>query len=144
MPTSAKGSLSLLKFYIRDSGILHALLGIGGYKDLLGHPSAGSSWEGWVIEQVLSVLPEGYEAFFYRTSSGAEIDLLLKGRFAPEPIAIEIKLSSAPQPSRGFFEGYKSLGCKKGFVIYPGSDSFEINAGITAIPVSKIKGKLWP
>ena len=130
------------KIYIRDSGILHALLGIAGYENLLGHPSAGTSWESWVIEQVLAVLPEGYEAFFYRTSSGAEIDLLLVGRSLPEPIAIEIKLSSTPQLSRGFFEGFKSLGCKRGFVIYPGKDSFEIKAGITAIPVTGIKEKL--
>jgi len=127
------------KIYIRDSGLLHALMGITGQEALLGHPSAGASWEGWVIEQVLAAKPEDVEAFFYRTSSGAEIDLLLVGRSSPEPIALEIKRSSTPQLSRGFFEGYASLGCKKGFVIYPGKDSFKIKPGITAIPVNKIE-----
>ncbi len=127
------------KVYIRDSGILHALLGITGYDALFEHPSVGTSWEGWVIEQALAIKPAGYEAFFYRTSSGAEIDLLLVSPSSPDPIAIEIKRSSTPQLSRGFFEGFKSLGCRKGFIIYPGEDGFQIKPGIRAIPVAKIQ-----
>ena len=130
------------KVFMRDSGILHALLGITSGETLLGHPSAGPSWEGWVIEQALAGLPGGLEAYFYRTSSGAEIDLLLVGRSIPEPIAIEIKRSSTPQLSRGFFEGFESLGCKKGFVVYPGNESFEIKPGILAIPVTDMEARL--
>jgi predicted AAA+ superfamily ATPase len=127
------------KVYIRDSGSLHALLGINYYKDLINHPSAGASWEGWVIEQILSILPGDVDAFFYRTSAGAEIDLVLVGKSIAKPIAVEIKFSTTPQLPRGFHEGFSSLGCDQAFVVYPGEDSFEIKRGISVIPIQEIE-----
>ncbi|MBN1472411.1 MAG: ATP-binding protein [Syntrophaceae bacterium] len=127
------------KVYIRDSGMLHALFGIRGHEELLNHPSAGSSWEGWVIEQILSVLPEDVDPFFYRTSSGAEIDLVLVRKSMKKPVSVEVKFSSAPQLSRGFYEGFSSLGCDRGFVVYPGRDTFEIKPGITVLPLQEIE-----
>src|SRR5690606_11074807 len=89
------------KVYVRDAGLVHALLGIGDREALLSHPVAGGSWEGLVIESLIAAAPSGTEASFYRTSAGAEIDLVLTlpGR---EPWAIEIKRSLAPKLERGF------------------------------------------
>jgi predicted AAA+ superfamily ATPase len=126
------------KAYIRDSGILHALLGIGSYSELLNHPSAGASWEGWVVEQILSILPGEAAAFFYRTSSGAEIDLVIVRSPSSKPVAVEIKFSTAPQLSRGFYEGFSSLGCERGFVVHPGKDTYDFRHGITALPAHDI------
>jgi hypothetical protein len=88
------------KVFIRDSGILHSLLGINKADDLLGHPVYGASWEGFAMENILSQLP-GWQSAFFRTSAGAEIDLVLtKGR---KKIACEFKASTAPQVTRGFW-----------------------------------------
>jgi predicted AAA+ superfamily ATPase len=127
------------KVYIRDSGMFHALTGICRYEDLFNHPLIGASWEGWVIEQILSIIPGEVDAFFYRTSAGAEIDLVLVHKSHAKPVAIEIKFSTTPQISRGFFEGFSALGCTQGFVVYPGSDSFEIKPGVLVVPFHEIK-----
>jgi len=127
------------KVYIRDSGILHGLLGLSTYNALLNHPSIGASWEGWAIEQILSLIPKDFEAFFYRTLSGAEIDLVLVPRFPKNPIAVEIKFSSAPQLSRGFFEGFAELKCENGFIVYPGKDRYEMKKGIVVLPAAEIE-----
>ena len=96
LPNLAKRLVKSQKIYVRDSGILHALLGISTYDDLLGHPVFGASWEGLVIENLLGELPD-WSGFFYRTAAGAEIDLLLeKGR---RRVAIECKVSAAPAPA---------------------------------------------
>ena len=88
------------KVYVRDSGLVHALLAIGDKETLLSHPVVGASWEGFVIENLLAVVPEGVQGHFYRTSGGAEIDLVLSfpdGRLW----AVEIKRSLSPRPERG-------------------------------------------
>lgn len=96
------------KIYIRDTGMLHYLLGLSNYQQLLGHPQAGNSWEGFVIQQILAVLPRQFQPFFYRTSGGSELDLLLvRGNVAD--YAIEIKLSTAPQLTRGNTEAVLDL-----------------------------------
>ena len=88
--------------YVRDSGILHALLGIENKERLLGHPVAGSSWEGFVIDNLLACAPPGTRATFYRTAAGAAIDLLLEMR-SGSPWAIEVKRSASwPNPAKGF------------------------------------------
>ncbi len=107
------------KVYIRDTGILHALLGIGNQDQLLGHPVRGSSWEGLVIEHLLSVLPLGWEPSFWRTSGGSEIDLLLTAGNEVK-IAVEIKAGPAPRPSRGFHQGCNDLQPREQWVVYPG------------------------
>ena len=116
------------KVYVRDSGLLHALLGIPDYQSLLGHPVAGSSWEGFVVEQIIQHLPDSVRPFFYRTHHGAEADMVLvKGIKAIA--AIEIKLTNAPIISKGFYQTLEDLGLKKGYVITPNSDNYNLGKG---------------
>lgn len=122
------------KVYIRDSGLTHALLNIETIDDLLGHPVAGMSWEGFVIENMLSVLPQGSTAWYYRTSSGAEIDLVIEMGLK-ERWAFEIKKSTAPVVSKGFHLGCNDIKAKKRYVIYWGEESFPLSEDITAISV---------
>lgn len=124
------------KVYLRDTGLLHSLLQLGSYELLMGHPGVGSSWEGFVIEQILATLPAGYQAFFYRTTAGAEIDLILKG--SGNPIAVEIKYSATPKLSKGFWLAFRDLNCCKGYVVYPGSDRYPIAESVEALPVTRL------
>lgn len=114
------------KIYVRDSGILHALLNIGDFEYLLGHPSIGASREGFVIDNLLSFLPIGAEAYFYRTVRGAEIDLVIK---YPDRriVAVEIKNSAAPKISRGFYEGCKDVNPTHKYVVYDGKEKFPLS-----------------
>lgn len=125
------------KIYFRDSGILHTLLNIDTYDALQSNPYVGHSWESFVIEQIIAQMPPGSNPYFYRTAAGAEIDLILKVENSP-PVAIEIKYSLSPVLSKGFYQGYQDLGCKKGFVIYPGKDTYEIAKNIKVLPLNKI------
>ncbi len=124
------------KVYVRDSGLVHALLGIGDREALLGHPVAGGSWEGSVIESLIACAPEGAEASFYRTSAGAEIDLLLTlpGERA-RPWAIEIKRSLAPTLDRGFHLACEDLQPARKCVVYAGTTRFSVARGVEAIGV---------
>jgi hypothetical protein len=125
------------KVYIRDSGLLHALLNIRTLDDLHGHPSLGSSWEGFVIEQILKILPERWQAYFYRTGAGAEIDLVLfDGKH--KPVAVEIKYSVSPKLERGFWNAYEDLSCKNGFVLYPGEESYPLGRNVATLPAKKL------
>jgi len=132
------------KIYLRDSGLLHALLGIETDEDLLGHPACGASWEGFVIENVISVLPEGSQAYFYRTAAGAEIDLVLQ--FPKQRWAVEIKRSLSPAPTKGFHLGCEDLDVTGRWVVYPGEESYPLNAETQTIPLAKLIQKLehWP
>jgi len=120
------------KVYIRDSGITHALLGLRTIDDVLGHPVIGKSWEGFVIENLLSSLREGITAWYYRTANGAEIDLVIE-KNAQTRYAIEIKRSTAPTVSKGFHLGCEDIKAVKRFVVYPGSDRFNVSKDVTAI-----------
>ncbi len=126
------------KVYIRDSGLLHSLIRIKTLKDLQDHPSVGSSWEGLIIEQVLGILPEDWQGFFYRTSAGAEIDLLLLDD-QNKPIAIEIKYSAGARVSRGFWSAFEDLSCTKGFVIYAGEEFYPIKKNVYALPLKDME-----
>ena len=127
------------KVYIRDSGLLHALLNIRTLDDLHGHPSMGGSWEGFVVEQILEILPERWQAYFYRTGAGAEIDLVLfDGNH--KPVAVEIKYSVSPKLERGFWNAYEDLSCKKGFVLYPGVGILSAGQKCRHIACQKIGG----
>ncbi|SEN40061.1 hypothetical protein SAMN05216436_115127 [bacterium A37T11] len=122
------------KIYIRDSGITHALLGIERTDDLLGHPVVGASWEGFAIENLLSIINSGTTAWFYRTSAGAEIDLVLEiGQ--RERLAFEIKRSLAPTLSKGFYLGCEDIRATQKIIVYPGMEAFPIAEGITALPL---------
>jgi predicted AAA+ superfamily ATPase len=126
------------KIYFRDSGLLHSLLGIPDGEALTVHPSLGASWEGWVIELVLGAIPQGWQASFYRTAGGAEVDLLLHPRGSEAPIAVEVKRTSAPILSRGFREAFRDLGCQAGFLLHAGPDDFPLAEGVTALPITQI------
>jgi predicted AAA+ superfamily ATPase len=122
------------KVYVRDSGLVHALLGIPTLDDLLAHPVAGMSWEGWAIENLIAASPVGTQAYFYRTSAGAEIDLVLELR-PGKHWAIECKRSLTPSPARGFHEGCKDLSPERKFVIYPGTESYPLSHDVECVPL---------
>ena len=126
---SGKRLVKSPRVYVRDSGLVHALMGLTASDDVLGHPVAGASWEGFVIETMIASAPAGTQANFYRTSIGAEIDLLLtipgRGQWA-----IEIKRSSAPKVERGFHHACADLAPNRRIVIYPGQESYTIGNGI--------------
>lgn len=123
------------KIYVRDSGITHALLNIGAYNDLLGHPVVGGSWEGFVIENIMSVTPSRVQPFYYGSPGGAEIDLILE--FSPnEKWAIEIKRGSTPSLSKGFHIACDDIKPRRKFVVYGGTDRFSVGNDITAISLS--------
>lgn len=126
------------KIYIRDSGLLHALLRTETLEDLQGHPAVGSSWEGFVIEQITSSAPEGWQPFFYRTIAGAEIDLLLINR-KNESIAVEIKYSLSPKVTKGFWQAFSDLSCKKGYVVYPGDESYPLSDNVFSLPIKELE-----
>lgn len=120
------------KRYIRDSGLQHALLGIGEHNTLLGHPVVGASWEGFAIENLINAAPPLAVPGFYRTSGGAEIDLLLELP-GGESWAIEVKRSRAAKPGRGFYEACADLQPAKRFVVHAGTERFPISDDMQAI-----------
>ena len=125
------------KIYIRDSGITHALLNIGNYTELLGHPVVGGSWEGFVIENIMSAAPPNVQPFYYGTPAGAEIDLILE--FSPtEKWAIEIKRNSAPSISKGFYIACEDIQPQRRYVVYSGKDRFPLANGVIAIPLFEL------
>lgn len=123
------------KLLLRDSGILHALLGITTHDDLLAHPSRGASWEGLVIEHVLAAFPR-WQGSFVRTSGGAEMDLVLER--AGRRLGFECKASSAPRPSRGFWNVIEDLGIEQAFVVAPIAEGFPLGPGAAAMPLDDL------
>ena len=120
------------KVYVRDSGLVHALLGLRDLDAVLGHPVTGGSWEGFVIENLLAAAPSGTSACFYRTAVGAEIDLVLD--LPPkERWAIEIKRSSAPVLSKGFYLGCGDIKATRRMVVHAGEDTFGLGDGVEAV-----------
>lgn len=129
------------KVYIRDCGLAHALLNIGTLDVLLGHPVAGATWEGLVVENLLTHLPFGADAGFYRTVGGAEVDLVLS--LPPNDLwAIEIKRSMVPKPGRGFHLACEDLQPTARFVVYPGAERFPLSPNLTAISMLELVKKL--
>ncbi len=129
------------KVYIRDSGILHSLLGLGTIDDVLSHPVVGASWEGFVIENLIAAAPFGTDAWFYRTRAGAEIDLLLQ---LPDRRlwAVEVKRSAAPGTGKGFARAAADLEADERFVVHPGRESFPLSRTTTAIPLADLMARL--
>ena len=129
------------KVYVRDSGIVHALLRLPTREDVLGHPIVGGSWEGFVIESLLAAAPEGTDAAFYRTSAGAEIDLILT---LPGDIlwAVEIKRGTAPKLGRGFHQACIDLNPARRFVVYGGTERFPLTSETEAISLSELATEL--
>ena len=125
------------RVYVRDSGIVHTLLQISNYEQILGHPILGKSWEGFVIEQIISVLPSHVNSFFYRTAAGAEIDLVLELGL-DNYWAIKIKASKTPTINKGFHIACEDLNVKRKLVVYTGDDTFSLGNEITAISLPLI------
>ena len=132
------------KVYVRDSGLLHALLDIHDQEDLLGHPIVGASWEGMLIENIINALPPTARATFYRTAAGAEIDLIIEFS-AKERWAIEIKRSiSNPAPSKGFYVGCEDIQATRQVVLYPGEERFRIDAKTEVMPLRILMAEALP
>lgn len=126
------------KIYLRDSGLLHKLLNIDTFDELLEHPIVGSSWEGLVIENLLNVLPQSSEAYFYRTNAGAEIDLILQLP-KQECWAIEVKRTTAPKVERGFHEACTDINPTRKFLVYNGEEQYPLANDIEAISLPKLQ-----
>jgi predicted AAA+ superfamily ATPase len=127
------------KVYIRDSGLLHALLGIGERRQLEGHPVVGGSWEGFVIEQLLAHLPKA-NAYYWRTQAGAELNLLLflKGR----RIGIEIKRADAPTRTPSMVSALKDLELHRLLVVYPGSTRYTLRSNVEVMSLAQCVAEL--
>lgn len=120
------------KIYLRDSGLLHALLGVADIETLYGHPVFGASWEGFVIENILNAVPFNTQASFYRTTGGAEVDLLLD--LPGEGLwAIEIKHSQAARPGRGFYSACADLQPKRRLWVNAGQDAYPLGEGVEVL-----------
>lgn len=126
------------KVYVRDCGLTHALLGIETLDDLLGHPVAGPSWEGFVIESLLAVAPAGTRASFYRSAGGAEIDLILEMGARHGTWAIEIKRTSAPKVERGLRSALDDIAPGQAFLVHGGTDRFPLGGSVEAIGLKEM------
>jgi hypothetical protein len=123
------------KIYVRDSGLLHQLLGIGSLKNLLTNPKVGASWEGFVIEQLLLTEPHD-EPFFWATHQGAEIDLIL--RRGNELLGVECKRTDTPRLTTSIRNALADLGLTRVIVLYPGAKRFPITEQVEAVPLVSI------
>jgi predicted AAA+ superfamily ATPase len=125
------------KLYVRDSGLLHALLGLSDEERLLGHPGVGASWEGFVLENLITAAGPNVSAYFYRTSAGADIDVLLRWP-GGESWAIEVKRSLSPKIERGFYLACEDLKPSRQYVVYPGAESFALSPATEAVPLGEL------
>jgi uncharacterized protein len=123
------------KVYVRDSGLAHALLGLADKEALLGHPVAGTSWEGMVIENLIDVAGRRAQASFYRTSGGAEIDLVLTWRDGSE-WAVEVMRTLAPKLERGLRSAIEDVRPERSFIVYPGTERFSLASGVEAVDLA--------
>ncbi len=129
------------RHYVRDSGILHRLLGIENHRALLTNPILGKSWEGFVVENIHSVIPRLSQTYFYRTAAGAEIDLVVKMPNA-QVWGIEIKYGAAPRLGKHVKRTFEDIGATHKFIVYGGEREFPIGDDIWMIPLSKLMDKL--
>lgn len=138
-PWQANGGKRLVKspkVFVRDSGLAHALLGLDSLESLLGHPVVGGSWEGFCIETLINAAPAGTQASYYRSSAGAEIDLVLEMP-GGEVWAIEVKRTTAPKVSRGFHIAADDIGAAKQILVYANSVEAPIRKELRAMPLSR-------
>lgn len=138
---SSKRLVKAPKVYVRDSGLVHALLGLGTYAELLSHPVVGGSWEGWIIENLIASAPPQTQASYYRTAVGAEIDLLLE---LPGGAlwAVEVKRSSAPTVSRGYHIACDDVGATRRLVVSSSDARFPVAGGIEHVPLLELMREL--
>jgi len=126
------------KVYIRDSGLLHSLLKIGDWDTLQGHPILGQSWEGFCIEQILETIPSQWDVSFYRTRSGAEMDLVIYPVAMQPPIAVEIKTSASPKLTKGNWNAKRDLAPRATYVVYPGQKCWPMAEDVEVLPLEEI------
>lgn len=138
---TGKRLIKVPKVYLRDSGLVHALLGLENLNDLAGHPVCGMSYEGFCIDNLLVATGSMVTAYTYRTHAGAEIDLMLERGGKPW-MAIEIKRSTAPSLSKGFDVACNDLGISQRFVVYPGTERFPMRHGAQAIGLVELMQQL--
>ncbi len=125
------------KVYVRDSGLLHALLELETLDQLAGHPIVGPSWEGFAIENLIAAADQRLTPFFHRTADGAEIDLVFE-RAGKPAIAIEMKRSTAPTVGKGFTVACNDLGITQRYVCYPGSERYPLKNGVEVAPLGSL------
>jgi len=130
------------KVYVRDSGLVHALLNIETLDQLLGHPVVGASWEGFVLETLLDALPWNTQAHFYRTAAGAEMDLVLDFNDGRR-IAIEIKRGLSVKPGKGFYQSIEDLNPTESYIVYAGEDRYPVADNVEAIGLKEIAELLF-
>lgn len=128
------------KVYVRDSGLVHALLNIASIGDLQGHPVVGASWEGFVLEQIAAHAPPGAELAYYRTATGVELDAVLS--IGQRRLAFEIKFSSAPVMTRGFWEAINDVQPTRTYVVAPVQRRYPLRADVEVVPVSELPALL--
>lgn len=119
------------KVYVRDSGILHTLLNIATLDDLAGHPVAGQSWEGFVVEQIVGAAPALAEFSFYRTAAGAELDLVVT--VGGRSIGYEIKLGNAPKVGKGFWQACEDVGVERAYVVAPVAEPYPLSDRVEVV-----------
>ena len=128
------------KVYLRDSGLLHALLGITSLNDLAGHPIVGASWEGWVLEQIAQLIGSQWQLSFYRTASGAEIDIVAER--GKRKIGFEIKFSSAPVPTKGFWLAMNDLKLEQAYIVAPVENGYPLAPNVEVVPARELANVL--
>jgi predicted AAA+ superfamily ATPase len=131
------------RYYVRDSGILHRLLGINSHDALLSNPVLGKSWEGFAVDNILSILPSRAESYFYRTAAGAEIDLVIKMP-SNEIWAIEIKYGVAPKVGKHYNQTCNDVGATHKYVLYGGDDEFPLGNDVRMISLPLLMERLQP
>lgn len=131
------------KIYLRDSGILHYFLGIQEQVTLYGHPKLGSSWEGFVLEQIAAKLPVGYDIYFYRTREGAEIDIVLEHGGRPW-MAVEVKFGTDFKPQKGNIMAAQTLGASRNFIVVKNDEDFTLSNGFRVCGVNTFLEKYLP
>jgi len=140
LPNLGKRLVRSPKVYVRDSGLLHALLGIADVSALQGHPVAGASWEGFVVEQIAGLLPADAHLAFYRTAVGAEMDVVVTQR--GRAIGFEVRFSAAPKPARGFWQALQDIGAERAYVVAPVEQGWPLAEHVQVIGVADLPAVL--
>jgi predicted AAA+ superfamily ATPase len=125
------------KVYIRDTGLLHTLLKIFSFDDLVTNPVLGASWEGFCVEQIVALKPASRDLYFYRTQTGSELDIVLTKGLKIE-IAIEIKYSLTPRMTKSSLYAIDEIKPKKTWVVYPGKESYPIKQNVWTLPITEL------
>jgi predicted AAA+ superfamily ATPase len=128
------------KVYIRDTGILHSLLGLRNDEDLTSHPKVGLSWEGFAIEQVVAMADAEGSAFFYKTHGGAELDLMIVKDGNRH--GFEFKYQDRPRSTKSMHAVLNDLGLERLWVVYPGEQTYSLSEETVVVPLSELRGRL--